>query len=267
MPTLIESQPNSWIFQHGYPEGADDRLDMALDYFDAGNPAKAEEELRQLRLACPEHIDALHHLALILLERGQELESYLCTREAVRIGLEAIQAGFSWLTSQLAWGHLENRPFMRAYHTLGLALLRRQDAKAAMEIFGRLVSVNPNDNLGARYLLMQWCLDMAHWDAALRLSRQYGGDTAPDIIYSKAVALLQMGLEDEALASLEAAVEIQPRVAAELVKSRHARPKSMLPGSITHGGEDEAFDYWERNRAHWASGTMAHKMLKKILKE
>jgi len=267
MITFIEESPNSWVFHHNFPEGVEESLDNAIDCFQAGNLDEAEETLRKLLLVCPYYIDALHHLALVFSDFGLELESYLCSREAVRIGLEAIPSQFSWLTSRMLWGHLENRPFMRAYYALGLSILNNQGAASAIDIFARLVSVNPNDNLGCRYNLMQGYLDLNEWQAALNLSQLYCNDTGPDIVYSKVVALFQLDREEEAIAALTLIINHYPNVAKELVKTKHSPPKSSHPGFITLGGEDEAYDYWQRNRKHWASSTTAYKTLKNILKK
>lgn len=267
MTTLVEESPNSWVFDHPSPEGAEARLDEAVRLLDAGKFDHADEELRLLLVVCPDHMDALHHLALLFGSRGKYLESYLCTREAVRIGLDAIPPGFSWLTGRMLWSHLENRPFMRAYHALGLHLLRDRGAAAAIDIFARLVSVDPNDNLGARYTWMQCLLDLRDWQSALDLSRRYPDDVSPDMMYSKVVALVGSGQMDEAGVSLEAAIQCRPNVASELLKAKHSRPRSVHPGYVAVGGDEEAFDYWERNRLHWGKSTAAYKLLQTLRKK
>ena len=68
-------------------------------------------------------------------------------------GLHAIPPDFHWDRSRLSWGHIENRPFMRAYHNLAIHRLEQQAWEAAIEILSRLLAVNPNDNQGACYEL------------------------------------------------------------------------------------------------------------------
>ena len=264
MPLLQEISINSWAFDNGNPEGAEAQFEEALACWDDGNEDKAEELLRSLLLVAPDHIDALHHLAMIFASRGLELEAYLSWREAVRVGMEGIPTEFSWHTGRMPWGHLSNRPFLRAYHALGLHLQTHQGAAKAAEIFTRLVSVDPNDNLGARYVLMQTLLDVGDWTKAATLSRSYPDDVGPDIIYSGPVALLQLGEVESAKTGLERAVNTNRRVAMELLKTRHVRPTSEHPGYMSVGGAEEAFDYWERNRTHWARDSEALKLLKEI---
>ncbi len=265
MLNLTEQSSGAWIFVNEYPDGVNERFDEILELFDTSRAAVVEEELKTLLLVCPDHIDALHHLAILFSHTGRNFESYLCLREAARVGLLAIPPQFSWLTGRIEWGYLPNRPFMRAYHALGLCLLKEHGPAAAIDIFARLVSVNPNDNLGARSLLMQCSLGIADWNRALSLAQNYPNDSGPDITYSKVVALLQLELLEEASEGIKNAVQLGPNVAKELLKTRHVRPKSQMPGFITSGGEDQAFDYWERNRSFWSSGTEALKLLKSTM--
>jgi tetratricopeptide (TPR) repeat protein len=263
---LVEESNDSWIFVHDYPEGVDENFNAICELFGECDPKEAEADLKALLLICPEHIDALHHLGLLYSETGRALEAYLCAREAVRVGLDAFPPKFSWMTSALEWGYVENRPFMRAYHALALFLLRERGAIAAREPFTRLVSINANDNLGARFALMQCLLDTRAWEAAIELARKYPGDASPDILYSKAVAFLHLNEEAEAIAAIKHGIAQAPQVARELLKPRHARPKSAFPGHIAAGGVEQAFDYWERNRAHWGRNTAAFKLLERLSK-
>lgn len=265
MLELIEKLPNTWVFHQNLPDGVEERLDEAAECYEAGILDEAEEILREVLLVCPYYIDALYHLALVFSDSGLKLESYLCTREAVRIGLEAIPSQFSWLTSRMPWGNLENRPFMRAYHALGLSILDNQGPASAIEVFARLVSVSRGDNLGCRYTLMQCYLDLNEWQAALDLSQKYNNDRGPDIVYSKVVALFQLDQDDEATEALTFAINNYSNIARELIKTKHSEPESKHPGYLTLGGEDEAYDYWERNRRHWTSDTIAYKALKSLL--
>jgi len=182
----------------------------------------------------------------------------------VRLGLEALPKTFSWRRSRLEWGFLENRPFLRAYHTLGLRLFNRGQTQEAQEVFTRILSVNPNDNQGARYLLLDCLLTTENWQEVLRIVHRYKYDISPDVSYAKVLALLALHEENKAQTSLRDAIKKHPKVAQELLKSRHVRPKSRFPGTLTLGGDDEAFDYWERNKAYWAKGTRAYVLLKKL---
>ena len=151
---LVEIGRNDWIFQDPtITDEIDDKLDRALDFWEEGHAELAEKMLCAIVAECPNHIDALHHLSLIYDEQGRVLEAYVFCQAAVSIGLQAIPMKFKWDNARVTWGLLENRPFMRAYHNLGLWHFHSDRYDEAIEIFERLLSVNPDDNQGVRYLL------------------------------------------------------------------------------------------------------------------
>lgn len=66
----------------------------------------------------------------------------------VRIGELSLPAGFDGL---LDWGRIYNRPFLRCLHGYGLSLWRLGKLADAQQVFERILSLNPNDNQGARF--------------------------------------------------------------------------------------------------------------------
>ena len=50
------------------------------------------------------------------------------------------------------WGLIDNRPFLRCLHGLGITLYRQRNVVDAMSIFQKMIWFNPNDNQGARFL-------------------------------------------------------------------------------------------------------------------
>jgi hypothetical protein len=52
----------------------------------------------------------------------------------------------------LPWGHIYNRPFLRCLKGYALCLWRTGEAFKAQEVFERILSLNPNDNQGVRFL-------------------------------------------------------------------------------------------------------------------
>ena len=68
----------------------------------------------------------------------------------VRIGELSLEEGFDGL---LEWGHVDNRPFLRCMHGYGLCLWRLGRNEEAMEVFNRMLWMNPSDNQGVRFLI------------------------------------------------------------------------------------------------------------------
>jgi tetratricopeptide (TPR) repeat protein len=50
----------------------------------------------------------------------------------------------------LPWGYLFNRPFLRALHGYGLCLWRLGQDEKALQVFERMLALNPRDNQGVR---------------------------------------------------------------------------------------------------------------------
>jgi hypothetical protein len=53
----------------------------------------------------------------------------------------------------LPWGHIDNRPYLRCFHGVGLCQWRLGDLVKAAETFTRMLWLNPSDNQGARFNL------------------------------------------------------------------------------------------------------------------
>jgi hypothetical protein len=76
--------------------------------------------------------------------------------------LEAAVAAGEWLWTPVAeridsdlcwWGDIDTRPYMRAVQALGLALQEAGCADQSRACFDRLLTMNPNDDQGIRYLI------------------------------------------------------------------------------------------------------------------
>jgi len=75
---------------------------------------------------------------------------------------------------RISWGHIENRPFLRAHHGLGLALLDLGDFQGASDRFRFLLRANPSDNQGCRFLLFQALIQMGEYAEAERTAEEHG---------------------------------------------------------------------------------------------
>jgi len=265
---LVEMEKNNWVFEEDATFTLEilERFDQALDMWEKGHDEAAGKMLQSIVAECPHHIDALHHLSLIYRTQGRETEAYICWQAAVGIGLHALPQKFSWKTARLEWPWLENRPFLRAYHSLGMWNLHNDRYDEAIGIFRRLLSVNPNDNQGVRYLLPHCWFEKNELSKILTLCRKYRDDSAPEILYSEALALVRLGRNEEARTALEQCVAELPLVGRELLKKRHPRPKSQVEGYISHGGADQAYYYWKAFGKYWSETESALELLRPLVK-
>jgi hypothetical protein len=68
----------------------------------------------------------------------------------VRVGELSLGEGFEGL---LPWGRVDNRPFLRCMHGFGICLWRLGRDREAIDVFERMLWLNPTDNQGVRFLL------------------------------------------------------------------------------------------------------------------
>lgn len=262
---LQQIDKDVWVFpDDAVPRELDDAFDAALDALQAGNVVIAEKALLNVIARCPNHIDALHHLAILYQQAGQEAVAFAYWQAAVGVGLRAFPEEFSWSRSKLEWGFLENRPFMRAYHALGLWFCQHGHYADAIDVFSKLLAVCPNDNLGVRYMLPECWFGAGEPAKVVEHCQALGDDGGPDIQYSLGLALVMCGKVESAKQVLDGAVDHLPLIAKELLKKSHRRPASYNDGYISLGGADQAYDYWQRLGKYWRGSDKAMHLLKVV---
>lgn len=252
MLTLEEVGPRQWRFV--YPELYDElmeRFHRGVELLEAGQLSEAERIFRATLARMPEHLDARHHLALVLDELRRKAEARSVWDEAVKVGRTAFPAGFDPGRDRLEWGWLENRPFLRCLQGLALACRDAGEVEQALGLYRELLALNPNDNQGVRAVTVEALFELGRPGEVLALCRRYPGDIMPELLYGRALALFCLGRRDEADRALREAVAGSPLVAKELLKAKHRRPRSRFPGTVTMGGPDEAYEYWERQGKFW----------------
>lgn len=260
---LVRVHDNEWAFQD--PTLTNDIEEMfndALEAYDGGAEYEAEELVRDVLAECPNHIDALHHLGVFLGEREEILDSYAYCQAAVSVGLQAIPSDFRWDGDRISWSELDNRPFLRAYHTLAVHRMDQGAWHDAIVILKRLLTVNPSDNQGARHMLPQCWFEVKDAAAVVDHCQRYRGDAMPEILYSHALALVLVRKKAEAQAVLRDCVKRLPLVAEELLSRVHPEPVREYPGAVTFGGADQAWDYWKAYGRYWRKSKTAKAMLR-----
>lgn len=203
---------------------------------------KARKLFEKALSVFPEHIDSIVHLALMSKSKEERKEML---EIAISTGERAFDKKFDPKKHQLSWLWLENRPFLRAYHSMGLEFLKEENTEKATEYFKQILSWNPNDNQGIRYILADIYVKQEKWEKIIELCKKYPDDAGPSITYSNALALFKTGKKNEAEKAIKEAIEYSPLCAKELLKTKHVKPKSAVDGYITMGGADEAFEFWE----------------------
>lgn len=137
---LERVSPNEWAFNlppqwefFGY------KLERARDAEQAGDEDGAARIYRELLESCPEYLPALNNLGLLYQRQGKLDEAIPTLEAAVVLGLACIPDEFEPGTDLIPWHWEENRAFLLAYENLG-----RCHIGQALEVFGRLLEINPH---------------------------------------------------------------------------------------------------------------------------
>jgi len=202
----------------------------------------------------PGHADAHNHLGIACLDQGhlEQAEGHFLA--AFDGGAQALvqEAG------QVAWGFLENRPYLRGLANLALVRHEQRRHDEEVEIYERLLRMNPNDNQGVRWLLGEGYhrldrldVSVAAYEAALE---------EPGCCHSLALALHELGKPERGLA-LVRAFAANRYVAPMLLGERWARIDAW------HGSNMEepewAAEYVERQGDLWRAAPGSRELLRR----
>lgn len=140
------------------------------------------------------------------------------------------------------WGVLETRPYMRARLGLAQCLWSLGQREQAIEHYSDMLRLNPGDNQGIRYILVNCLLEEGDDETLGELLGQYEEDIAAAWLYTRALwTFRQEGASKKANTCLKKAIEGNRFVPSYLLGRK--RLPSRLPGYISFGDETEAIDY------------------------
>ena len=128
-----------------------DPICRAVDLKNAGEKADARKILMDLCQADLRCLDSHSHLGHLVFDYyPQDAIKYYET--GLRIGELSLGDDF---TGVLAWGFMDNRPFLRCMQGYGVCLWRLGRFEEAEHIFNRMLWLNPTNNQGARFCWMR----------------------------------------------------------------------------------------------------------------
>jgi len=240
----------------GGPDGGGKRdpLDAAQELiFDAWDSAD-----RRKRVALAKEALALSPLcadayALLAQESAKSLDERLdFYRQAAAAGEKAL--GKACFRDDVGhfWGLVETRPYMRARQGLAEALWEKGEKDEAVAHYQDMLRLNPNDNQGIRYLLIDWLLELGRDAEAAELIKRYKGDGAASWSWSRALlAFRQNGDSRDARAALARAVSDNEYIA-PLLLGETKMPR-RLPDYYGLGDKDEAVLYVQHAAGAWSA--------------
>jgi tetratricopeptide (TPR) repeat protein len=179
---------------------------------------------------------------LARLGRGTEALDY--SRKHLSVPREALTAVGSF------WGIVQTRPYMRARARLAQALWAMGDRQAAIEHAQDMLRLNPGDNQGGRYVLLNWLLMLDAPDQIEALLAQYDDDVSAVWTYGRALNAFRREGDTHDSRRLRAnARKWNPHVPAYLSGKR--RLPRELPELIGMGDESEAIACASEQMAAW----------------
>jgi tetratricopeptide (TPR) repeat protein len=171
--------------------------------------------------------------------REAALELY---RKAYEAGRRALDPAIFTEAEGDFWAIMETRPYMRARLALAECLWDLSRKEEALGHLRELMRLNPSDNQGVRYILLQCLLESGADEELGDLLSRYGDDPSPEIAYSRALwQFRRHGRDKAADAALAEALRANPHVPAYLLK-RMPLP-SRAPSSAAPGGPEAAGAY------------------------
>lgn len=187
-------------------------------------------QLAREALACSaDCADAFVILAEQSGTREAELENY---RQGVAAGRRAMGEEFFQESVGHFWGISSSRPYMRALFGVALTLDRMGQMETAVEHWLEVLRLNPNDNQGARYLLLSRLMRLGRDADAARLLKAYDEESA-NWAYSRALLAFRLsGRSLTAERELRDAIRCNPHLPPLLADDAMPVPNYYSPGSL-----------------------------------
>jgi tetratricopeptide (TPR) repeat protein len=235
-------------------ESDDDQSDLRraqeimYDAWDETNPARRIALAHEALSISPHCADAY---VLLAQEEADTVKRALeLYKQGMEAGARALGAKYFRENAGYFWGLLGTRPYMRARQGLAETLWRLKRYEEAIEHYRELLRLNPGDNQGNRYALLDLLLQIERYEEARTLLKQYREEWSAVWLYSRALLEFQKrGASAAAKKSLQQAVEENPFVPAYLMGKK--RVPNRRVDYYGWGDESEAVYYASEHLNHW----------------
>ncbi len=194
---------------------------------------------------------------------GRALEYY---QKGVEAGERALGKPFFEENAGYFWGILETRPYMRARQGVAQLLWELDRTDEAAAHYRAMLDLNPHDNQGLRYSLLNLLMSEERDAEADALIAEYEDDGMAEWLYSRALLTFRLeGAGQAANSALKEALAENSYVPTYLTGRK--RIPNRLPEYISWGDESEAVLYASAYLPIWRRTPGAIDWLKANLKQ
>ncbi|MBM4403914.1 MAG: hypothetical protein FJ042_05970 [Candidatus Cloacimonetes bacterium] len=259
-------------YHFAFPRISNDDYDLFWNQAEKGQTIfslLAIYPLHDLVTRYPEFIDAWVLMGYNYQSIGRKVESFACFVTAYYLGRSSLPAGFNPKKHRISWLDIDNRPFLRACHALATEYLDREMPQDALDLYLFLLSVNPNDNQGAREMICQCYLALKQYREFIALYKKTEEYALPAMDVSYALALHANGMTDDARSWIRNYLTQYRYFWKELSKKTHRKPSRMTEdlGFISFDGSDAAYAYWKNHHRYWSQVDGALDLVREVLAE
>jgi len=227
-----------------------DEFDELIDAYQSGEMSDKRyiAELCRLISQEPDFIDLHAHLSFSFLGQDKPKKALDAALAGLAVGNRLIPEGFSGV---IEWGDVENRPYLRALQGAMLASVRLRRHKNAVTLINKMLTYNPNDNQGGRYLFGSEVLRTGDRERAASIFDEYM-ESYPPYCYEFALLCILNNDWVKAATALRHGFSANSYIAEMLCGIFHPHPLAIWHGS-NFAEPEIAIDYIEMYGDLWFS--------------
>ncbi|MDR2445511.1 MAG: hypothetical protein LBD44_06220 [Spirochaetaceae bacterium] len=236
--------------------------DIIWDAWDNDDPDERLNLAKKALEIDPDCADAYNVLGYDEKNKDKQLEYF---ELAIKSFKDRHNQKFFDETKGYFWEALETRPFMRGLQGYGKSLWDNGRTKEAIETYSYMLTLNPNDNQGIRYILISWLFTVHDLKGVRKLLKTYKSDVSACMMFSVLLSkILEKKNENLIQKYYDAAVSANGYVVPYLLKKK--RKPANYPDMYSFGSKEEAiiYVYDECGKAAWEACPEALKVLAEI---
>lgn len=210
------------------------------------SPKKAKQLILQAKELDPDNADVYNYLGDIENTPEKALDFY---KQGVKAGEKKLGKKFIKENEGHFWLMIETRPYMRSLFNSAKCLSLLNQNEEAVQKYFRILELNPDDNMGARYELFSVSLEINAFKIIEGLLKEYPDEYGANWTYNKVLYHIKKNEIKEAEEEWFMAINTNRHVPRYLL-GKTKLPKK-LPDYMSIGYADEAQCYVAENLHLW----------------